>query len=78
MTDRMKRLSQKKEERKRRSVINEEYEHSEASSSNIDRDGLTQYSSPMKHENNYINSQKQAMNNSTMAQSEPIDFYGNQ
>ena len=54
MNDRMKRLSQKKEERKRRSIINEEYEHSEASSSNIDRDGLTQYSSPNKHENNYI------------------------
>ena len=75
MTDRMKRLSQKKEERNRRSIINEEYEYSEASSNNIDRDGLTQYSSPNKHDNTYI-SQKQAMNNSTMAQSEPIDFYG--
>ena len=73
----MKRLSQKKEERKRRSIINEneEYEYSEASS-NIDRDGLTQYSSPNKHDNTYISAK--VANNSTMAQSEPINFYASQ
>lgn len=51
----MKRLSQKKEERKRRSVIHEDaYEYSEASS-NIERnDDMTAYSSPEKHENSYI------------------------
>ena len=50
----MKRLSVKKEERKRKEG---EYENSSASS-NVDRDGLTQYSSPSKqHANTYISAQ---------------------
>ena len=61
MTERMKRLSAKKEERKRRE---NDYEHSSASS-NIDRDGLTAYSSPDKAmTNTYISSQV-ALGNST-------------
>ena len=56
MSERMKRLSQKKEEKKRKSTIMETYEHSSEVSSNVDRDGMTAYSSPDKHANTFMSS----------------------